>query len=410
MPGSKRANVALLVAGFAVGQGSLFLAQTLLVARGEIAFIGLYGLCFSYLVLTQYIVDLGGLIVLAREEVEQPDRRARMAAYWSLCWARLALALALAGLALALSHTLFGPFYQAYILAACPGLILFAFNAGGILDGRRRSGLNGLAAAALYVTTAIALIAPVGGGTPSGAMLGAAFSLGLAIQVFGQFLFLRAGGWRLREPRFSWRDSRAIAWRGLLYLGSWTPGQLLYRLQLTVAVVYFGPAGGGAVIYAKQVLNAGLQFLVFIRRAEFPGLVEFMREPRGLPGIFAAQKLSHVAALLGAAGAVALGLAPWFLGLEDFVAAGWLLVAFAPVIVASNFYSNFVQVAFAVGAYGRSSMTGLMLLPFAFSIMVLAAETGSLTLFALSETVVGIAGALLIYVLLFGGRRPGLAR
>lgn len=409
MPASSNRNVALLILGFAAGQGSLFLAQTWLVAKGEVAFIGLYGLCFSYLVLTQYIVDLGGLVILARDQVNETEPRQRNANFWGLTWARLLLALLLAAAALIWAGPIFGPFYAAYIITACPGLVIFALNGGGVLDGLRRSGLNGLAAATPYVLTAAALLLPFGDDIGRARLLGAAFSLGLILQVAAQYAFLAAAGWRPGMPVFSPAAIAAMAWRGLLYLATWLPSQVLFRVQITMATLFFGPEGGGLVIYAKQILNAGMQLLVFIRRAEFPALVEFMRTPQALSAAVLSQKKSHLAAVAGFALTLVLGFAPMVLNLDTFAQAGWMLVLFAPVILVSNFYSNFNQIAFASDRLSQSSTGALLLLPIAFAIFFLAARSGSLTLFALSETAVAAVGCLLVggLLALHGGRRPG---
>ena len=60
-------NLVLLMSGFGLGQGSIFLAQTVLVANHEVSLLARFGTHFSFAMLGIITVEAGSLTVLARQ-------------------------------------------------------------------------------------------------------------------------------------------------------------------------------------------------------------------------------------------------------------------------------------------------------------------------------------------------------
>src|SRR6202043_1761158 len=70
-------------------------------------------------------------------------------------------------------------FSRCYVLFALPGLLLWAGNAVGLLDGLKLSGISGITGSAAYAACAIGLaIAPDASPDIAGSILGGAFSIG----------------------------------------------------------------------------------------------------------------------------------------------------------------------------------------------------------------------------------------
>ena len=67
-----RTNALLLIGSFGMGHGSLFLAQTWLLAKGELSFLGLFGASFALITLPPLPADWGGVVLLARPPLSDP--------------------------------------------------------------------------------------------------------------------------------------------------------------------------------------------------------------------------------------------------------------------------------------------------------------------------------------------------
>lgn len=64
-----------LVFGFLIGQGAMFIAQTLLISKSEVALVGQITIGLGLLTLAQWLADAGGVFLIPRllgsEENEQ---------------------------------------------------------------------------------------------------------------------------------------------------------------------------------------------------------------------------------------------------------------------------------------------------------------------------------------------------
>src|SRR5262249_32808331 len=75
-------NVALLIAGLGLGQGSIFAVQTLLVARGEYELLAAFGTHYSFALLGIILVDMGASTILARTVAHLSGERASRDEVW----------------------------------------------------------------------------------------------------------------------------------------------------------------------------------------------------------------------------------------------------------------------------------------------------------------------------------------
>jgi len=182
--GSGLRNMLLLVAGFGLGQGALFIAQTWLVAHNQLELLGLFGGHFAFAVLGFYIVDMGTLTTMSRRVVSRAAEEHAWVDFWSVSLARLLVAIGLCLLGGAFVIGWGDDYSRAYMLGVAPGLLAWSFNAAGLMDGLRRSGLSGLAGSVPYVSSAGVL--PLTIGMPAGEaglLLGVAFSIGMMVSV-----------------------------------------------------------------------------------------------------------------------------------------------------------------------------------------------------------------------------------
>ena len=69
-------NLLLLLAGFGLGQGVLFIVQTGLLATGNAIRLGWFGITYTMGVLAFQVIDWGGLVVLARRTLSSGGNEA----------------------------------------------------------------------------------------------------------------------------------------------------------------------------------------------------------------------------------------------------------------------------------------------------------------------------------------------
>ncbi|MFB9263571.1 oligosaccharide flippase family protein [Bradyrhizobium erythrophlei] len=353
-------NVGLLIAGFGLGQGTIFAVQTVLVAAGEYDLLAAFGTHYSFAVLGIILVDAGASTTLARVVARLSGERTPCDEVWQTFCETTAIRLLIAALVCVATATyalgfVSGGFTRWYVALAVPGLLLWAVNPVGLLDGLRLSGVSGITGSAAYVITAIGLaLATHRSAEAAGAILGGAFSIGYFVTVAAQWIALVRKGW-LPQFRKMTRAGLMKAFRdgaALLFLS--VPGQINMRVQLLLSTVYLGAETTALVVYAKQIATAANQIIVFILRVEFPSLVERLAEPgkHSLGSLLGAQKMAlHSAVILavGITGASVIAAAVPAFGLHRGAA---IIAAFAPTIVMLSLSSMMTQSMAALGAYG----------------------------------------------------------
>ena len=357
---SQIVNIGLLIAGLALGQGTIFLVQTLLVAAGEYDLLAAFGTHYSFAILGIILVDAGASTTLARVVARLPAGCAPRDEVWRIFCETSAIRLLAASMigAAAVIYVLgfaAGGFSRWYFALALPGLLAWAFNAVGLLDGLRVSGISGITGSAAYVVTAVGLaMAAHRPPETAGAILGAAFTIGYFVTLGAQWIVLARKGW-LPQFRKMTRAGLVKASRdGGALLFQLVPGQINMRVQLLLSTAYLGTETTALFIYAKQIVTASTQIIGFVLRVEFPGLVEKMAVPgtQTLAGILGAQKMAlscAIAFTLGVTGAAAVAaVLPAF----SLHRAATYIASFAPTIFTMSLSLIMIQALAALGAYG----------------------------------------------------------
>ncbi len=398
-------NVALLILGFASGQGAMFIAQSWLLLKGRIDLVGMAGSHLSFAILALFLIDSGSITLLASHTREVARRglsyHALWPSFWATCAFRLMLSLLLVGAILLAATTLgmMSPFTSSFALTAIPALLIWPLNPAGILDGVERSGVGGLTGAAMYIAAAVALPAttrmPEG---DAGLLLGAAFSLGTLVAVGMQFVMLQAVIGTVVPARPSRQGLREAFVGGTLMLVNTLPGQLFFRFQIATAGALLGPAGLGTIVYTKQITNACTQTISFARRAEYIHLLERLSRPSanflrvtveaGKSGVV--MSFAGMFAVMGFGSTVLLGLLPMD------TAIGSAMLIFAPLIFVNTAYLSLIQGYIAIGNHGRVVVaTQVVLWGSAAGTLLLAPSLG-LAGFAIAEIGLQAVGALLL--------------
>lgn len=405
----KYVNAALLIGGYASGQGAIFAVQTLLVAQDQLALLAAFGSAFSFAILAGLSIDFGALTVLSRETVlAEGDTNRIWANYWAITGWRFAIGLGAAALAATFAVLAADQFLSAYALWALPAALLWPFNATGILDGLRRGGLGGLTGSLPYLCSAVALLASMEASPgDAGALLGAALTLGCALALVGQFVALHHSGNAPRFVRPTARQTLTIGREaGVVFLAT-LPGQLYFRYQLLLANLILGPAGTALFVYAKQIATGFAQVIGFIRRVEFPELVARLTAAKGDP--VWVQRTHRAGTLAGVAGSMAMlaGGGAGYLWLPGSLGDAALATAtFAPVVIAGAFTTAITQGLQAVRRYGTAATAMAVGVAVGAGVNAMAVVWPALAVFVLADLAVyAIAAGISLATLPSTGKR-----
>lgn len=351
-------NLALLVGGYGVGQGSIFLVQTWLLARGQLELLALFGTHFAFAIFGIIVVEAGSLTTLARHAASLDTGGESVPAMWQVFWETSLFRAGLAAIVIAASAVAAAlaanPFTSAYALYASPAFLLWAIGASGVLDGLRLSGVSGVSGSLAYALQALALLfAPGLDPGRAGALLGAAFTAGYLLTVLAQFAALHASGSRARFVTPTGRGIAVAARDGLALLGGTLPGQAYFRIQLLICSAWLGPAPTALLVYIKQIVNAATQLIGFARRIEFPALVRTLADTTDdLAATIWREQLLGTRLALAGTGCMALGglVATAF---ADGIAAdvGAFLALYSPMAVLSAVFLAFTQGLAALRRY-----------------------------------------------------------
>jgi len=340
-----------------IGQGTVFAAQTWLLAQGRFALLSTFSAHYAVSTLAVLVVDSGASTILARETA-----RTGMGAagdIWStfsetsLFRSLLAGAVGAAAAAYALGVTP-DAFSRNYLLFCLPGWLIWSCNGGGLLDGLKLSGLGGLCGAITYAASAGALLlGPPEPTASAGVMLGGAFSIGCGLTVAAQWAALTSAGQPPRLRRVTAAGLRRAARDGVALLFQLLPGQLNSRGALLLSAAYLGAETTAVFAYVKQLIIALATIIVFLLRIDFPALVQklSLREHQSFLGIFSAQKITLYCSLIMTLGAVVIALAASAAPASNFSRAASLLLLFAPTVLTASLSMMLVQGLAALGAY-----------------------------------------------------------
>lgn len=352
-------NMALLIGSFAAGQGSIFLVQTWLVVTGDLHLLAQFGVHFSFATLAILIVEAGSLTVLARKValtvVEETEPGSIWRAYWETSLFRSAMCLGLLLIAAIYAATTDSVFSRNYVLFALPALVFWAFNAGGMLDGLKLSGMSGLTGAISYVASAVVLVFAIGKpDAQAGAILGTALSSGYLLTVAMQFAAISLVGFAPKWFKPSRQGVVIAAREGTAMLINMLPGQTFFRVQIALSGLFLGSAATALLLYARQITAAVSQLIGFLRRVEFPNLVQSLRASpqKPLGTIFRTQRVGTLVAGVSSAALMLGGLATFvFAPTTDFSEAGLVVALYAPGVFTGAVYLTLSQGGLALARF-----------------------------------------------------------
>lgn len=388
-------NLGMLIGGFGLGQGSIFLVQTWLVATGETEMLALFGTHFSFAILGIVAVEAGSLTILSAQIARQihagGERSAVWRTYWETTVFRLTIAFIL--IALGLGTLFFWPlpdFSRNYLAWSLPAMILWAFNAAGFLDGLQKSGVSGIIGSIAYVASAVALffardLSPA----EAGAWTGAAFSIGYALTIAAQFAALAASGWRPAWAKPSGTGVRQAFIEEGSMLAGLLPGQLYFRAQLAIAALFLGHNATAVLVYAKQIVGAASQIAGFARRVEFPRLVQAVH---GNPALGAASTMRIQRSSLAIAAAFAVMIALAALAVlafaKGFAVEAWgFLALFCVTVLTESVGQALVQGLFARSRYHAAAIARILAVALAVVFGYLFVSVFGVRVFVLSDLV-----------------------
>jgi len=350
-------NLGMLIGGFGLGQGSIFLIQTWLVATGQTELLARFGTHFSFAILGIVAVEAGSLTILSAQIARQIHGGGARSDVWRSYWETTVFRLTIAALLIAaaaatLTLWTLPDFSRNYLAWSMPALLIWAFNGAGFLDGLQKSGISGVTGSIAYVASAVALfLARDLPPAQAGAWTGAAFSIGYALTLVAQFVALAASGWRPAWVTPS-RDgiTRAFVEEGSMLAGL-LPGQLYFRAQLAIAALALGHNATALLVYAKQIVGAASQIAGFARRVEFPRLVQAVSGDPSL-GARATLHIQRSSLAIAAIFALAIALTGLAVGAmaSGFAAEAWSFLAIFCITV----LSESVGQALAQGLFARS--------------------------------------------------------
>lgn len=359
------ANVAMLVAGLGMGQGTIFAAQTWLVAKGRLELLSWFVTHYSLAMFAIILVEGGSSALIARHMVQLSGGQLRKDEFWQVVSNTMAVRLVMAvlvslGAAIYALQLADDSFSRAYILFGLPALLLWAGNPVGLLDGLKLSGISGVTGAAAYAACAAGLaLAPDGSPVLAGTILGSAFSLGYLVTVATQWAVLRSYGWSPHFHRVTMRDFGRSARDFSALLFQLVPGQAILRVQLLLSTNFLGAEITALFAYVKQLIGMAGMIVTIVLRVEFPRLVQVLTETRrrSLRLVLASQKAALCCALaltLGAIAVAGLGLAfPHY----RISAVAPMLLPYAPSILTMALSLTTMQALVALGAYGALART-----------------------------------------------------
>jgi hypothetical protein len=361
-------NLGLLIGGFGIGQGSIFLAQTYLVATGRTELLALFGTHFSFAMLGIIAVEAGSLTILssqiARLLVSEGNRNDLWRVYWETTVYRLTVAILLiVGLLIFRAVAPLPSFSDGYLIGMLPALGIWALNGAGFLDGLQKSGISGITGSIAYIASALALILALDAAPETAGLLtGGALSIGYGLTVLVQFGALAALGWRPHWQRpTAGGISKAFIEETSMLLGL-LPGQLYFRAQLTISSLFLGATPTAMLVYAKQIIGAASQISGFARRIEFPRMVQAIASDPHVPiaRLVGIQKASF--AIAGAlASAILVASLIVIANFNGFTEQAWAFLAiFCVTILTEAVGQSLVQAMFARNLFHSAAVARII--------------------------------------------------
>ncbi|WP_421760447.1 hypothetical protein [Devosia sp.] len=402
----KLVNLGLLIGSFGAGQGAIFLVQTLLVSYGHLELLATFGTLFSFAILAVLLIDFGVQTILARETAAAVAGD-RDEVIWT-AYGRATVVRLCAGLVAVVGAAIFlvssdDAFARSYVIWALPVAAIWPFNAAGILDGLRMSGVAGVVGALPYVLSAGSLaIAMNLGRADGGALLGGALTLGYAISVVAQLVAVGMAGHRVRWVKPNRAGVLGAARDGAGAFFTMLPGQLYFRFQLLLATLFLGTHGTALFLYSKQIATAFAQLIAFLRRIEFPDLVVRLTSTKGslVRETFSSQRVGTWVGIGGTLIMIAGGLIlqGWLTGTQ--AAAAMSAAIMAPTVVAGAVAAAAVQGLQAIRRFHTAALAMTVATACAAAVNACVGLVPALAVFMLADVIVSVVATAICLLVL----------
>jgi hypothetical protein len=398
-------NIGLLIAGLGLGQGSIFAVQTWLVARGQFELLSWFGTHYSFAILGIILTDGGASTILARDMARLSSGQGATEEFWRIFCETVAFRLviaALMGIAAAVYAVTIASdgFSRSYLLCALPGLLFWAGNAVGLLDGLKLSGISGITGSLAYAASAIALaLVPNASPGMAGSILGSAFSGGYFLTVLAQWAVLRRYGWQPQIKKLTAAGLVLAFKNGSAMLFQLLPGQIIFRVQLMLSSIYLGPETTAVLAYVKQMVTALTMIIAVILRVDFPGLVQKISRTKeqSFRSILEAQKTTLYCAVAFTAGAIIVSSLSFMMPQNRFSAAAGTLLMFSPTILTTSVSLMMMQAMVALGAYASVAIISAISAAIGIAVTCLLVRTVDLYALLAGELVIHLVGFVLMY-------------
>jgi O-antigen/teichoic acid export membrane protein len=398
-------NLGLLITGLAVGQGTILAVQTWLLAKGQLELLSWFGTHYSFAIFGIILTDGGTSTILAREMARLSSGQGATEEFWRIFCETVAFRLlmaALLGIAAAVYAVTAASdgFSRSYLLCALPGLLFWAGNAVGLLDGLKLSGISGITGSFAYAASAIALaLAPYASPERAGLILGSAFSAGYLLTVLAQWAVLRRDGWQPRIKKMTAAGLVLTFKNGSAMLFQLLPGQIVSRVQLALSATFLGPETTALFTYIKQIVNALTMIVAVVLRVDFPGLVQRVSraEKQSFRTIVEAQKMTLYCAVAFTAGAIIVSSSSFMMPQNRFSAVAHTLLTFSPTVLTTSVSLMLMQAMVALGAYAAVARITAIGAAVGIAVSCLLVTTGGLYALVAGELVTHLLGFALMY-------------
>jgi hypothetical protein len=385
-------KIAGLLTGFALGQGSMFLAQTWLVANSQLIAVGEIGLGLAIVSLAQWTADWGGTLLLSRHAaIDETVGYVRAA---------IAVRLSLAGPIIA-AVLIFcvvyeeTQFVQGMVWGGAASALIWAFNLTGYLDGKGKSAISGPISSLSWLAASIGLVLlPSGQSFTAGLTIGVLYTAGVAITVVIQYIISARIGCPVALAVPNWEHMRRFAVDGALYCSADLPGQIYGRCLILIVMTFLGSEMAGIYVYIRHVVVAATQAISFMMRVEFPAIARCVSAGKATVGTVLRIHNWSIAASVGICLLlIALSISTQYGPSNAFVPIFQQLRSFSVIIPALVVSAVLGQAIIAYGAmpYYTVTMFGSMAASL-FFILLLISSMG-LQIIAMSEVIMHTAQA-----------------
>jgi len=288
---NKFKQFSLIISGFALGQGSMFLAQTWLVIQQRFELLAAVGIGLGVLSLIQWAADCGGVFLLPKQLTQENFR----GKFWSFVIARLIFSILFVG-SILIALKLIGVNQTIYeiTLYGSPAALIWSFNLSGVLDSKQRNHLAGPLSGLCWVFASTPVLLMMES-EYYGLTIGVAYSAGLLCTVLIQYYSLKSIDLNLHPTYVNAALVFDQLKKGCKFNGAYISAQAYGRTIPILVDKFIDSHTAGIYVYAKNIANTASQFVNFSRRVEFSSVVKLVSSNSlGIYSILEKQKLSFV--------------------------------------------------------------------------------------------------------------------